>query len=303
MRHAGSVRVCPEKMNADFLGKVNRQREGRRNNHLSEITGKLNYEESLRFAFVFSAVNFCFWAEPRWSYLTPSGFKNGTSGVISALLDAVSRKKLLLSEASNLKDLSFDAFQSIFSGNGELCLMEERHQNLTAVFRHLFIHHSSCEEYIARLGGNAHTVLQSVILLPGHYEDVSVYKGVSVPFYKRAQALTSDLNFLAQAYGRPAFLHSDVLTVCADYKIPQILQANGILEYAPELLQAIAEKRMIPPHSEVEVEIRSATIVACETISDLSGASGSLDVGNALWGLSQETMFDLPYHRTFSQNY
>lgn len=75
-------------------------------------------------------------------------------------------------------------------------------------------------------------------------------------FYKRAQILAGDI---WGAYGRQTSPHpfgfDDVasLTMFADYRVPQILRARGVLEYSEALARAVDARTELPPGSEEEV--------------------------------------------------
>ena len=95
------------------------------------------------------------------------------------------------------------------------------------------------------------------------FRDVSVYKGFEVSLLKRAQILVSDL------YGAGAWHFSDMeeLTMFPDYQVPQVLNSRGVLEYSQELQRMVDNKLEIPRDSEMEIEIRASTIVACDLIA------------------------------------
>jgi hypothetical protein len=68
--------------------------------------------------------------------------------------------------------------------------------------------------------------------------------------------------------GAGGFYDIDMLTVFADYKIPQSLRELGILRYGGTLAERVDSRMLIPPCSREEIEIRSATIWACELIRE-----------------------------------
>ena len=82
-------------------------------------------------------------------------------------------------------------------------------------------------------------------------------------FLKRAQILASDL------WGAGAWDFSDIneLTMFPDYQVPQVLNSKGVLVYSEELQRKVDEKLEIPQNSECEIEIRAATVVACDMLA------------------------------------
>ena len=115
---------------------------------------------------------------------------------------------------------------------------------------------------------------------PG-FRDEAVYKGHHIRFYKRAQILVGDL---WAAYGRLTctsvdslstippeqqpftFYDMDQLTCFADYRIPQLLRMEGVIEYSPKLANTIDTYQELLPSSEEEIEIRASTVIVVEKI-------------------------------------
>ncbi len=94
----------------------------------------------------------------------------------------------------------------------------------------------------------------------------------------------------------------DELTIFADYKLPQVLRHHGVLVYAPELADRIDRLELLAPGSVEEVEIRAATIWACEllrrAIVRLSGqVVTAAEIDQLLWHLGQDAANMRPYHR------
>jgi hypothetical protein len=85
------------------------------------------------------------------------------------------------------------------------------------------------------------------------FADVSVYAGIDVPFYKRAQILAADL---ARA-GAARWDDLEQLTMFADNLVPHVLRLDGILDFAPDLVARIDAEQLIEHGSAEEVEIRA----------------------------------------------
>ena len=125
-------------------------------------------------------------------------------------------------------------------------------------------------------------------------------------FYKRAQICVADLARLLPDHrlGRVAGLEN--LTAFADYKVPQVLRAEGILRLAPELAARVDRGELLPAGEEEEVEIRAATIWACEWIVRAlrrlapkgSPAPTAAEVDYLLWSAGQGKPGLPTYHRT-----
>ncbi|GAC1662076.1 MAG: hypothetical protein NVS9B9_23760 [Ktedonobacteraceae bacterium] len=139
------------------------------------------------------------------------------------------------------------------------------------------------------------------------FNDVVRYRGHEVRFYKRAQICVADISsaFNGKQWGTFADRHK--LTIFADYKLPQILRHYGILAYHSPLATRIDNQELLKQGGEEEVEIRAATIWACELLrrtmqrQGLSMSAAAID--QKLWSLSQNIGNMHPYHRVRTQFY
>lgn len=84
----------------------------------------------------------------------------------------------------------------------------------------------------------------------------------SVRILKRAQILVADMwaCFDGEDYGE--FYDIDKLTIFADYRIPQLLQALGCLWYSPGLEQAVKSKKLIEHGHTWEIQIRGKQVAS-----------------------------------------
>lgn len=119
------------------------------------------------------------------------------------------------------------------------------------------------------------------------------------PYLKKAQ-LT--LMFIA-AEARASHGGSLKLDVCAaaDYQLPKVLRAMGVLRYAPELADQVDGEVLIESGSEQERAIRSATVIACDGLTQHFGAAiESVDFW--LW-LQRNAARDAKFHLTRTTAY
>jgi hypothetical protein len=61
----------------------------------------------------------------------------------------------------------------------------------------------------------------------------------------------------------------------ADYRVPQILRHLGIFEYSQQLSEAIDAEKVMDYSSQIEVELRAATVVAVDRIMNEIKTTGS----------------------------
>lgn len=90
------------------------------------------------------------------------------------------------------------------------------------------------------------------------------------------------------------------LTAFADYQIPNVLRALGILKYSDELANKIDQGMLIEEHSPEERAIRSASILAIEDLSKAQNVSVA-DVDFWIWLKRKEPK--TPFHLTNTTAY
>jgi len=144
--------------------------------------------------------------------------------------------------------------------------------------------------YLAAANGRAHRLVR---LLAGQpfFHDVQDYHGLSVPFFKRAQLLASDLSLALDGEGLGRFDDLGQLTIFADNLVPHVLRLEGVLLYTPDLLDAIESGHLLPAGSDEEIEIRACSVHAVECVIDAARAEGlewtARDVDQLLWHRGQ----------------
>ncbi len=246
------------------------------------------------------AVNFSFWAEDpadRWEVEYQGECLNGYWALAASMKRAVEEGTQLWN-AAVLAELSQGDVYRIFRGKGLIPLVTDRLNNLREVGRALLAHYQGQFIHaIDAIQGRA----DRLALLLAHdfpsFNDVSVYKGRKVPIHKRAQLLVSDLWGAFDGKNWGAFTNMEVLTAFADYKVPQILREFGVLEYGPQLAAAVEARQVIPAGSYQEVEIRAATIQACEILAERLNMP-AYQVDWLLWQQAQGMPMGHPYHLT-----
>ena len=115
---------------------------------------------------------------------------------------------------------------------------------------------------------------------------------------KKAQLATSAIwrSAVGRGYdGEPASL-----TAFADYQIPRVLRAMGLLDYAPDLAAAIDAEQLIPAGSRDEQALRAAAILGIEKLAEAQGV-GVADVDYWVW--LQRKLPKEPFHLTLTTDY
>jgi len=167
--------------------------------------------------------------------------------------------------------------------------------------------HGSFTELVAAADHSAVRLVDILHVMPLFFDEAR-YRGMNVPFYKRAQITASDLNLAFDGKGPGKFHDLNRLTVFADNMVPHVLRIDGILSYNEDLLVRIERGELIPAGSEEEVEMRACAVHAVELIVEAMAASGNRvtaqQLDNTLWNQGQDPRYKaIPRHRTRTAYY
>jgi hypothetical protein len=156
-------------------------------------------------------------------------------------------------------------------------LGQDPDHELMALFAH------SLNDLGTRLGGltvgTSATALVEELATWACFADRSPYAGRTIPFFKRAQIAAADLHHAGAA--RFEDLHR--LTLFADNLVPHVLRLDGVLRFAPALVDRIEAGELIAHDSPEEVEMRAAAVHAAELICDERPDLSPQQVDHILW--------------------
>ena len=270
-------------------------------------------ERTVNWLLLLDALNFCFWAEkgqPRWQIEYKGEVLNGYWAEATSLTRAV-EEGLPLWDATYLSQIQSNEIAHIFRGipdSPPIPLFEQRVLNAREVGRVLLEQFDGQFSHaIEQVEGDAGKLALLLATQFSSFNDVATYRTHQVRFLKRAQILVADLHGSFHGKDWGAIQHLDSLTAFADYKLPQVLRHLGVLEYERTLARRIDNQEMIPPGSEEEIEIRAATIWACELLRRAMAAQGhtvtASEIDQRLWLLGQDSTHMRPYHRTRTSFY
>ena len=270
-------------------------------------------ERTANWILALDALNFCFWGErdqPRWQIDYEGEKLNGYLAEAAALKRAVEEKEedIPLWDATYLSTINEKDLAYIFRGEQTIPLFAERLQNLREVGTVLLEQFDGQFTHAIEQAGRSAVKLTLLLAKEfSSFNDVALYRNRFVRFFKRAQICVADLHgsFAGKSWG--AFSDMDQLTAFADYKLPQVLRHFGILEYSPSLAQRIDAQALLEAGSEEEVELRAATIWACELLRRSLARQGvrmtAAEIDLRLWLLGQNSAAMRPYHRTRTMYY
>jgi hypothetical protein len=243
----------------------------------------LSEEERMMLCTVFNSISFSYWGEPYWSVeYKGTSYDRASWSMVAAILRSKEEGKSLL-DPNVLSTLSKEDLGHMLRGNTEIPMLEERLKILNLVGKSIQKNgEGSFRNIIGQAEGDALKLVDLILknfspAFDDHYE----YKGETVHFNKRAQALVESLSSMFDAEGIGSFSNTDQLTALADYIIPNLLREKGILRYSDELKHAIDTGQVIEKGSPYEVEIRAAAVWAIEWIRENVNKQKSLAVQTA----------------------
>jgi len=265
-------------------------------------------ETGVDYFILMNSLNFCYWGNPRWTVEYKNRKLDGAWGMFAALSRAL-EEGFPIWDGEFLASLSRTDFATIFRGNVKIPLFEQRLAICREIGRGLskqfggrfYLLVKQAEKSAVKLCELLFTTFPS-------FDDTSSWEGHHLLFYKRAQLAPAMLQERWKGLGPGQFRDIELLTVSADYKLPQILRRFGIIEYTNGLDRIVDEGRHLPARSREELEIRSATIMATEMmLSRLQPRIKGLNsqrLDRLLWLLGQKkSPEDKPYHKTLTINY
>jgi hypothetical protein len=162
--------------------------------------------------------------------------------------------------ADNLASLD-DAKLTEILGGRKLPQMPERVRLLREIGSGLKARYGGhAANMIRQAGGSAEDLVGRIAeAFPG-FRDHAVYSGFQVFFYKRAQIFVGDVWGAYGGSGLGDFGDIHRLTMFADYRVPQILQAKGVMVYDQDLKALVDSGGELPSGSTAESEIRAVTV-------------------------------------------
>ncbi len=195
-----------------------------------------------------------------------------TDGMSACIHDALADGVPLL-DGSYLAQVSRDDLDRIFRGSITMPLLDERTRILNDVGRVLVDHyagrfHRFVADCAPAMYAEGDGLLERLVAEFPRFDDVADYHGHRVLLYKLAQLALWSLH----GAGLVAIADLDRMSAFADYIVPVALRVMGILDYAPQLEQAITDGELIERDSDQEIEIRANTLHATALLTDAVNA-------------------------------
>src|SRR3989338_1804752 len=239
---------------------------------------QLSQAEKIGFVFALNSMSFSYWGIPKWTITYHEKEYDGAQAMMACLGRA--REQGIRFTPNYFATIRREDLEEILRGKGEIPLLDERLKDLQEVGKVTLQKYKGDFRYlIDQAQGDA---VQLVDLLVNNFpslRDSSNYRGQRVWFSKRAQLLTSDINYVVEN-----------------------------LKYSDELQQKIRAGIQLPAGCEEEVEIRAHTIWAVELIKEQLKQTPphltSMQINDYLWLEGQVKLpTDELYHLTRTTAY
>lgn len=222
-----------------------------------------DFEEMCQFYLTFNAINYCYFDEDGKRF--QNGKLSGSTLAATRLTEHwedIKRPEFLSNVDENY------LLGELFRAEGPISMVKQRTKALREVGQFLNANSSATgmntrlfEQLFRKYKSNAYFVSQA---LPTHLPSWRD------PFFKRAQL------FVGMVYGRfqdwkDLPIHADSLadlTVFADYRVPETLIRMGIIRPSASLMTRIHRRELIASGSRKELEIRAATIMGADGLTE-----------------------------------
>lgn len=212
-----------------------------------------------------------------------------------------------------LASLDAETVSELFAGDPPMPFLDDRLEVLRSLGRRLeetadgqFHRAPATEGRIRPFDGGGGLVEWLVRTFPTAYADTRRLDGRTIPFQKKAQLAVALIAGRFAEHDRYTVTGLEDLTLFADYVVPAILRAEGVLRYEDSLAARVDEGEPLPANGRMEVEVRAATIVAGDRLIDrLASAYGvettPVHLDHALWQRGRNMR--LPLHHTATTDY
>ena len=240
-----------------------------------ELHPKTKDENTIDFIFTLDLLNFCFWipGEDGETFTVEYRSKlwTGYWALVACLQRALDQGIPITTPSFwiDREKCSDEVFQSVFKSctsaampllDQRISMMREAGQILVDQYEGSFV--TAVED----AKNSAARLVNFVVDDFPMFRDECKFQGKTVRLYKRAQILVADLWAAFEGKGFGHFVDIDDVTMFADYRIPQMLQRLGCLQYSPKLEHQIRSRQEIEHGHSWEVQIRGCTIWCVELI-------------------------------------
>ena len=263
----------------------------------------MNTRDIINFLLIYDAIDFSFWGNPKWTIDANGKNLDGGIALLHCIFNLFNGRNSI-EVYYQLENMTLEDFKDILKGNIDIPLLEERYKIVTGIAKIVNTKmNGSFYDHIKDMNTDQE-IFKTLISNFNNFEDTRTYNEKTIYFYKLAQLLTSDILHVIEIKEKRNVNYSNLLG-CADYKIPQVMQSLGILEYDTKLLSLLETKTEIEENSEYEVEIRASMLVVINYIYEqINKSIDRIDINDFIWSKSQDkTKKYKPYNLTRTTSY
>ena len=263
----------------------------------------MNTRDIINFLLIYDAIDFSFWGNPKWTIDANGKNLDGGIALLHCIFNLFNGRNSI-EVYYQLENMTLEDFKDILKGNIDIPLLEERYKIVTGIAKIVNTKmNGNFYDHIKDMNTDQE-IFKTLISNFNNFEDTRTYNEKTIYFYKLAQLLTSDILHVIEIKEKRNVNYSNLLG-CADYKIPQVMQSLGILEYDTKLLSLLETKTEIEENSEYEVEIRASMLVVINYIYEqINKSIDRIDINDFIWSKSQDkTKKYKPYHLTRTTSY
>ncbi len=263
----------------------------------------MSTRDLVNFLLIYDSIDFSFWGDPKWAIEANGKHIDGGMALLHCVFNLFNGYDCI-EVYEKLENMTLEEFKEILKGNIDIPLLEERYRIVVEIAKIVNKKmNGSFYDYI-KVMCTDHEIFDTILNNFIGFEDIRTYKGKKVYFYKLAQLLTSDILHVIKNKEHVKVDYSNLIG-CADYKIPQVMQEFGILQYDAELSSLLDTKTEIKVNSEYEVEIRASMLVVINYIwEQIDKSIARIDINDFIWSKGQDkTKKYKPYHLTRTTSY
>lgn len=273
---SNSVSINWDKVNV-LLDKING-----RENKINTLTNndRLPLEKQIGLLLLYGSVHYCF-TNPV-SGIEYSYQNNGKKFFRStAFITALKNSSINWQDFNEVSQIGKDEWYTTLQTDkeNELFQIEKRYDRITQLAQFL-IDHDIINSQVFLESIHSAEELISLLLKSGLFQDV---------FLKRAQVTAYLLSATLVSGGRKPYSDINLLTGMPDYRLPQLLYNQGVINLSVDLHTKLVNKIRVIAESPEERSLRAAVVIIVEYISMILNKPECV-VDSLLWGITQEEL-------------
>lgn len=263
----------------------------------------MSTKDIVNFLLIYDSIIFSFWGNPKWTIDANGKSLDGGIALLHCIFNLFNGRDSV-DVFKNLESMTLEEFEELLKGNIDIPLLEERYKIVVRIAKIVNEKmNGNFYEYIQSMSSDKE-IFNVILCNFSSFDDTRQYKGKIIYFYKLAQLLTFDILRVIENKEQRRVDYSNLLG-CADYKIPQVMQGYGILEYDDELSSLLESKTEIEENSEYEIEIRASMIIVINYLwNKINRSIDRIAINNFIWSKGQDkTKKYKSYHLTRTTSY